>query len=242
MKQVAKVVQCGAKNTRDISFILLGMLLVMEIVLVGILFWGDSDATIVPLGGIMVLGAGGMLVFLATALSIPLEMNRAVRFGIPRKQALIGSIVSSLGSVVAWLLISLLSLGMDILVYRLLVPYATLDELQELLQEIGWNGLLSGMGIVMAIVAAAILFSLVMGAIVSRFGKVGFWTLYIVVFGGIFLVTAGANETNLSYSVQMVLGLLPTTAWIILAAMLALAGAVWSVWQLLHMEVQDLFG
>ena len=76
----------------------------------------------------------------------------------------------------------------------------------------------------------------------SRFGKVGFWTLYIVVFGGIFLVTAGANETNLSYSVQMVLGLLPTTAWIILAAMLALAGAVWSVWQLLHMEVQDLFG
>ena len=245
MAQAQKVFLSGKKDILEVVALFGGGLLVVEIILAILLYVGQIDDVVFPLGALLMVSIGGLMVLLTAAVQMPLNMNRAVKFGIPRKDALLGTIEISFGMFLCWLLFFGLGLGLDILVHILMGSNMDFSKLWSILEVTGLNKPMSALKIIGIICLVFMILSVIMGLLILKFGKAGFWSLYIISFGTVFLssrIDGIINENTIGGKLVHFLSTnIPTAVWWSLAVVAVVAALVWLVKTALQLEVNDAF-
>ncbi len=244
MKQVQKVLLSGKKDILEVSAVFGVGLVIVEIILAILLRVAQIDIAM-PLGALLMVSIGSLVGLLTSAAQMALNMNRAVKFGIPRKDALVGTIGISFGIAVCGLLFSGLGLGLDIVVYWLVGFTGDFSPLSDILGLIGLSAGVSFVKIIGIVLLAFVFLSVIMGALILRFGKTGFWVVYFIIFGSLFLnsrIGDIINENTIGGKlIQILSTTVPSFVWWILGAAVVVAVLVWAIKTALQLEVNDAF-
>lgn len=224
-----------------------GVFLVAQLVEGIVLASIKSDSAIL-ISGALLPGTAGLFLVFTTVAQITVTFEQAVRFGCTRRRALGLSLGLSAAEIAGAMgLAAVLTLaeraacpqlwrmltGMDSVTIagegRQIPEYMAGVQVAERSLHVvdvtlAWYWWI-------AIALAALGLGLIAGAVLQRFGRKGFWALWVMWMAGCFVPQLLPGEYH------AIVRLLPTIGLGIGAA--ALVGLAWSVWSLLHMAVRN---
>ena len=193
-----------------------GAFVLMQL-LVGLITVVSGDAELLLSGIVLPCVAGGILIF-TTMAQIMVTFEQGLQFGCTRKRALRLSLGLSAAEAAG-------AMGLA----------AVLSLLERLVGASLWNSV-AGTQVAaialnwywwLAIALGAVLLGTILGALIQRFGRRGFWALWVLWMVGCF------GFQLLPWKHYTI------TNWLFpLLGVAVLAGAVWSVWSLLHAVIK----
>ncbi len=247
MKQTMQVFRSGHKEIAEIAALLGGGIFITAICLAIALH--VMDIPFFPMNSALAVFIGGCMALLSAAMQIAIYTNRGVKFGMGRKNSLLGGIFLAFSTNLVWLGAVIVGVMMDIVINFWLNPNSpeALGKLMEpALELVGASELLFVLKVVAITIGFFMIASVIMGMIVFRFGKKGFWSMYVVCLAPVFLINRidGIMESN-SMGANLLKAAstaLPIPVWYAVGGIAIVAALVWAVKTALQLEVSDLFG
>lgn len=245
-KQPFKTLGCQRDSLWQMALVYLGLGLLGEAIMAGAFFFAHEEE-FVPLGLLLTIMLGAMALLLTVVMMTPILFSEGLRMGQSRRVMLGRVAVYMMAHVLLAAACVAAVFGLDLLECRLLgLPGPSGEEASRLWALLGsgrtWLWILGGL---VLLAAVAVAFS----ALVLKFGRKGLATLWIpwalMVFGPQFSSIASdeSNNSVLARAWRAVQGTLAPW-WPVFAALgvaLVLAGLVWAVYQLLHLDVAEGF-
>lgn len=238
MKRILAVIRSERQTYKEMTLVLFGLALLFSAMEIGgIILFKQEDWVPLSVVGTSTIGTMGLL--LISGLQFALSYNRALRYGVTRKKAMLGA----MGTNLVLGLIFWAAIAVAVVIEVVICYFAFFSEMR--VQQVGEFLGMSFTPLMLAIVAGTLvtvmIWGTICGVLLLKFGKAVFWGWYAIFFGGMFLITILEENAFLNRLISKIPTLSPVH-WAILAGVVVVALLVYAVRTAFRLEVMETFG